>query len=82
MDGSEEKSVLEGLLVIIKSLPTWLGAVAEILLVTIIFMTAVTFLAGIWVGLHIIGLRMKNIRELQFVPPKIVFDNEDKKPQD
>jgi hypothetical protein len=74
--------MLESLMVFIKTLPTWLGAVAEILLVAIIFMTAVTFLAGVWVGLHIIGMRMRNIRELQFVPPKIVFESFDKKDQE
>ncbi len=70
--------VLESVAGFVKSLPAWLGAVTEILIVTVIFMTAVTFLAGIWVGIRIIGLRMKNIRELQFIPPKIVFEHSDK----
>jgi hypothetical protein len=61
----------------IKSLPTWLGAVAEILVVAIIFMTAVTFLAGIWCGLRIIGRRANSIQEIQFFPPKIIFKEND-----
>lgn len=65
--------MLETLLTLIKSLPAWLAAVAEVLLVAIIFMTAVTFLAGIWCGLRIIGKRANSIAEIQFVPPKIIF---------
>jgi hypothetical protein len=61
----------------IKSLPAWLGAVAEILVVAIIFMTAVTFLAGIWCGLRIIGRRANSIQEIQFFPPKIIFKQND-----
>jgi len=65
--------MLETLMAFIKSLPTWLGAVAEVLIVAIIFMTAVTFLAGIWCGLRIIGRRANSIQEIQFFPPKIIF---------
>jgi hypothetical protein len=61
----------------IKSLPAWLGAVAEVLVVAIIFMTAVTFLAGIWCGLRIIGRRANSIQEIQFFPPKIIFKEND-----
>jgi len=66
-------NMLETLMAFIKSLPTWLGAVAEVLIVAIIFMTAVTFLAGIWCGLRIIGRRANSIQEIQFFPPKIIF---------
>lgn len=65
--------MLETLMAFIKSLPSWLGAVAEVLIVAIIFMTAVTFLAGIWCGLRIIGKRANSIQEIQFFPPKIIF---------
>jgi hypothetical protein len=61
----------------IKSLPSWLGAVAEVLVVAIIFMTAVTFLAGIWCGLRIIGKRANSIQEIQFFPPRIIFKEND-----
>jgi hypothetical protein len=71
--------MLETLMAFIKSLPTWLGAVAEVLVVAIIFMTAVTFLAGIWCGLRIIGKRANSIQEIQFFPPRIIFkENSDK----
>jgi hypothetical protein len=65
--------MLETLMAFIKSLPSWLGAVAEVLVVAIIFMTAVTFLAGIWCGLRIIGKRANSIQEIQFFPPRIIF---------
>ncbi len=69
--------MLETLMAFIKSLPAWLGAVAEVLVVAIIFMTAVTFLAGIWCGLRIIGRRANSIQEIQFFPPKIIFKEND-----
>jgi hypothetical protein len=70
-------SMLETIMAFIKSLPTWLGAVAEVLIVAIIFMTAMTFLAGIWCGLRIIGKRANSIAEIQFFPPKIIFKESD-----
>jgi hypothetical protein len=69
--------MLETLMAFIKSLPSWLGAVAEVLVVAIIFMTAVTFLAGIWCGLRIVGKRANSIQEIQFFPPKIIFKEND-----
>jgi len=69
--------MLETLMAFIKSLPSWLGAVAEVLVVAIIFMTAVTFLAGIWCGLRIIGRRANAIQEIQFFPPRIIFKEND-----
>ena len=70
-------SMLETIMAFIKSLPSWLGAVAEVLIVAIIFMTAMTFLAGIWCGLRIIGKRANAIQEIQFFPPKIIFKEND-----
>lgn len=69
--------MLETLMAFIKSLPSWLGAVAEVLVVAIIFMTAVTFLAGIWCGLRIVGKRANSIQEIQFFPPRIIFKEND-----
>jgi hypothetical protein len=40
-------------------------------------MTAVTFLAGIWCGLRIIGKRANSIQEIQFFPPRIIFKEVD-----
>ena len=70
-------NMLETLMAFIKSLPSWLGAVAEVLVVAIIFMTAVTFLAGIWCGLRIVGKRANSIQEIQFFPPRIIFKEND-----
>lgn len=66
-------NMLEMIIAFIKSLPVWLGAVVEIMIVAIMFMTAVTFLAGIWCGLRIVGKRAQSIKEITFFPPKIVF---------
>ena len=62
----------------IKSLPAWLGAVVEVMFVAVIFMTAMTFLAGIWCGLKVVGKRANSIKEMTFFPPKILFHEEDK----
>jgi len=65
--------MLESIILFIKSLPAWLGHVVEILFVAVVFMTAITFLAGVWCGLRIIGQRSKSIKEIGFFPPKIIF---------
>jgi len=65
--------MLEMLIAFIKTLPHWLASVVEVMIVAIVFMTCVTFLAGIWCGLRIIGRRANSIQEIQFFPPKIIF---------
>lgn len=57
----------------IKSLPTWLSHVVEIMVVAIVFLTVMTFLAGVWCGIRIIGRRANSIEEIQFFPPKVTF---------
>ena len=56
-----------------KALPATLGTVLNILLIAIIFMTSVTLLAGMWIGFCIARKRMKQIAEIEFFPPKIIF---------
>jgi len=69
---------LESVVTFMKTLPTWLMHVAEVLFVAVMFMTAVTFLMGIWCGLRIVGKRANSIREIQVFPPKIIFqENKD-----
>lgn len=65
--------MLESLITFLKTLPTWLHQVAEVLIVATVFLTMMTFLAGIWCGLRIIGRRSNQIESIQFFPPKIVF---------
>jgi hypothetical protein len=65
--------MLETLVAFLKTLPHWLASVAEVMIVAIVFLTCVTFLAGIWCGLRIIGRRANSIEEIQFLPPKIIF---------
>jgi hypothetical protein len=72
-----EMNMLETLTAFIKTLPSWLGAVVEVMVVAIIFLTCMTFLAGIWCGLRIIGKRANSIQEIQFFPPKIIFKEND-----
>jgi len=67
--------MLESLIAFLKTLPSWLHQVAEILIVAVVFMTIMTFLAGVWCGLRIIGRRSNQISEIQFIPPKITFVN-------
>ena len=71
-------NMLEMLIAFIKTLPAWLGAVVEIMIVAIVFMTAVTFLAGVWCGLRIVGKRAQSIKEITFFPPRIVFSDTEK----
>ena len=61
------------LMAFIKSLPTWLSHVVEVMVVAIVFLTVMTFLAGVWCGIRIIGRRANSIEEIQFFPPKVTF---------
>ena len=70
--------MLETILAFIKTLPSWLMTVAEVMIVGLTFMTAVTFLAGIWCGMRLIGKRMNHIVSIEFMPPKIVFKDKEK----
>lgn len=72
-----EMNMLETLIAFIKTLPAWLGAVVEVMIVAIVFLTAVTFLAGIWCGLRIVGKRANAIKEITFFPPKIIFKTDE-----
>jgi len=72
-----EMNMLETLIAFIKTLPAWLGAVVEVMIVAIVFLTAVTFLAGIWCGLRIVGRRANAIEEITFFPPRIKFKSEE-----
>jgi len=65
--------MVEMLMAFIKSLPTWLSHVVEVMVVAIVFLTIMTFLAGVWCGIRIIGRRANSIEEIQFFPPKVTF---------
>jgi hypothetical protein len=70
--------MLETIIAFLKTLPSWLSTVAEIMIVAIVFLTCMTFLAGVWCGLRVIGRRANAIQEIQFLPPKIVFKDNNK----
>lgn len=65
--------IMESLLAWVKSLPSWLATLFDLLLVTVIFVTAFTLVFGVWIGFCITRKRMNSIVELQFLPPKITF---------
>jgi uncharacterized protein YneF (UPF0154 family) len=50
-----------------------LGLVVNILVIAIVFMTSMTLLAGMWIGYCIARKRMKQIAEIEFFPPRIIF---------
>lgn len=68
---------LETMIAWTKTLPHWLMVTVEILIVATVFMTAITFLAGIWCGMKIIGNKVYAKVEIQLIPPKITFNNHD-----
>ena len=57
----------------------WLSQLVDVLIVTIVFITAIMFLVGMWCGLRIIGKRANSINEIQFFPPKITFNDKNDK---
>ena len=67
--------MLESIIAFLKTLPTWLHQVAEVLIVATVFLTIMTFLAGVWCGLKIVGRRANQIQSIEFLPPKITFVN-------
>lgn len=70
---------MEWLVAWVKALPGWLSSMFDILLITVIFVTAFTLILGVWLGFCITRKRMNSIVELQFLPPKITFiDKTDK----
>jgi ribose/xylose/arabinose/galactoside ABC-type transport system permease subunit len=70
---------METILAWVKALPGWLSSLFDILLITVIFITAFTLILGVWLGFCITRKRMNSIVELQFLPPKITFkDKSDK----
>jgi len=70
---------MESLIAWVKALPGWLSTLFDVLLITVIFVTAFTLILGVWLGFCITRKRMNSIVELQFLPPKITF--KDKKPE-
>jgi hypothetical protein len=65
--------MLESIAAFIKTLPSWLGTIVEVLFVIVIFMTAMTFIAGMWCGMRIVGRRAQEIDAIELWPPRIKF---------
>lgn len=64
---------METVLAAIKTLPSWLAAVAEVLLVVTTFLTALSFLWGFYVGVMMIRKRSSRLATVEFWPPKLTF---------
>lgn len=71
--------MLESITALIKTLPAWLAAVAEVLLVITIFITAVSFLWGFYVGVTILRKRSARLHTIEFWPPKMTFKDPEEK---
>jgi hypothetical protein len=65
--------MLEMIVVSIAKLPHWLGLVAEVMLVTILFTFAIIFLWGMWLGISIVGRRANDIESITLIPLEIKF---------
>ena len=74
--------MLEVIIAWIKALPVWLAHTVEVLVVAITFLTAVTFLAGIWVGLLVIKKRARSIESFTLIPFRIEFRADTRKSSD
>ncbi len=64
---------MDTILAWMKDLPIWLADTLDVIIISIIFLTAGTLLMGIWVGFCITRKRMDAIVELQMFPPRIIF---------
>jgi hypothetical protein len=73
--------MLELIIAWIKGLPLWLSHTVEVLIVAIVTMTAITFLAGIWVGLLVIKKRARSIESVTLIPFKVEFREDRQKNQ-
>lgn len=68
--------MLEALIALIKSLPTWLETLTEVMIVAIVFTTAVTLLAGIWIGILVVKRRARSIKSFTLLPFRIEFETD------
>ena len=70
---------MESIVAWLKSLPSFLANLVDILFIAVIFLTAFTLILGVWLGYAITRKRMNQIVELQFFPPKITFKENNNK---
>ena len=66
--------MLEALIAAVKSLPAWLEIATEVMIVAVIFTTAVTLLAGIWIGILVVKRRARSIKSFTLIPFRIEFE--------
>lgn len=63
---------------LIKLFPSWLYHTVEVLMVAIFFFSAVTLLAGIWIGILVVKKRARSIQSFTLIPFKIEFKVDDR----
>ena len=64
---------MEQLLSWFNNLSPTLGLIVNVLVIAIVFLTCATLIAGMWIGFCIARKRSKQIAEIEFFPPRIVF---------
>lgn len=64
---------MEHILAWFNNLSPTLGLIVNVLVIAIVFLTCFTLLAGMWIGYCIARKRMKQIAEIEFFPPRIIF---------
>lgn len=67
---------MEAIVLFIKGLPAWLSHVVEVLIVSVLFSTALLFLWGFYVGIRMVGGKQKAIKKINILPPSIEFYDE------
>ena len=65
--------MMEHILSWFNNLSPTLGLIVNVLVIAIVFLTCFTLLAGMWIGYCIARKRMKQIAEIEFFPPRIIF---------
>lgn len=65
--------MLELIIAWVKALPLWLSHTVEVIIVVIATMTAMTLLAGIWIGLLVVKKRSRSIESVSLIPFRIEF---------
>jgi positive regulator of sigma E activity len=55
------------------SLSPTLGLIVNVLVIAIVILTTFTLLAGMWIGFCIARKRSRQIAEIEFFPPRIIF---------
>jgi len=70
---------MEAIVAFLKTMPSWLSTFAEVAIVILAIMLAMSLLAGFWLALCILKRRRDYIAEVSFIPFRITFHSKDEK---